>query len=437
MARGTGRARRARSTAIGAILLFGAAIASPSRAATTVAPFSNYQPSLAITQVVDTSGTYPSFDNGGAAAGATLGFVYSFAGDYAPYGTLMVRGQVQSISSNTPLYGLLGFSYGENSNTTFALPNLDGKAIRGASFLGETTGTPTVTIAADQLPGSNGFTGQALSPFDNRQPALGLQTLIATSAPFPTAGTSTFLGQIGHFAGTRLPDGWSVADGSLLSIASNQALFAILGNTYGGDGLTTFALPDLRGRLEVGASAGHSLGTAFGSDATSLTAEELAGTPVDNDQASLAVRYLIATRGVYPSEPGSGGTSGFNATNPTIGQIVEYAGVGIIPTGYVLAEGQLLSIALNSELYSFIGTTYGGDGIATFALPDFRGRTAIGAGGTYGIGDRIGADQVTLSVTTTSPPGVPEPATWATMIAGFGLIGGGLRRRRRQAAFTR
>lgn len=70
-----------------------------------------------------------------------------------------------------------------------------------------------------------------------------------------------FLGQIVLFAGNFAPRGWAFCDGQLLSIASNTALFSILGTTYGGDGRTTFALPDLRGRVPVGPRTGPGLST--------------------------------------------------------------------------------------------------------------------------------------------------------------------------------
>jgi microcystin-dependent protein len=60
-----------------------------------------------------------------------------------------------------------------------------------------------------------------------------------------------FLGEIRLFAFPRVPDGWLACDGSLQSIANYDALYTILGTTYGGDGVQTFALPDLRGRVPV------------------------------------------------------------------------------------------------------------------------------------------------------------------------------------------
>ena len=69
----------------------------------------------------------------------------------------------------------------------------------------------------------------------------------------------SFIGSIMLFAGNFAPRGWAFCQGQLLPINQNQALFAILGTTYGGDGRTTFALPDLRGRTPTGAGQGPGL----------------------------------------------------------------------------------------------------------------------------------------------------------------------------------
>jgi len=68
-----------------------------------------------------------------------------------------------------------------------------------------------------------------------------------------------FLGQIIMFGGNFAPRGWALCDGQLLPIAQNTSLFSILGTTYGGDGRTTFGLPDLRGRVAVHAGTGPGL----------------------------------------------------------------------------------------------------------------------------------------------------------------------------------
>lgn len=78
------------------------------------------------------------------------------------------------------------------------------------------------------------------------------------------------------FAGNFAPLGWMYCDGSMQSIADNTALFSLLGTTYGGDGQTTFALPDLRGRTPVGTGTGGglstiTLGEIAGSESVTLT----------------------------------------------------------------------------------------------------------------------------------------------------------------------
>jgi len=80
-----------------------------------------------------------------------------------------------------------------------------------------------------------------------------------------------YLAQIIMFAGNFAPRGWALCQGQLMSIAQNTALFALLGTTYGGDGQTTFGLPDLRGRASVG--------TGQGSGLTNILLGELAGQP--------------------------------------------------------------------------------------------------------------------------------------------------------------
>jgi microcystin-dependent protein len=77
------------------------------------------------------------------------------------------------------------------------------------------------------------------------------------------------LGTISMFAGNFAPRGWALCNGQLLSISTNQALFSILGTTYGGDGVRTFGLPDLRGRAPIHQGQGPGL--------TNRTLGELAG----------------------------------------------------------------------------------------------------------------------------------------------------------------
>ena len=69
------------------------------------------------------------------------------------------------------------------------------------------------------------------------------------------------IGEIRGFAGNFAPRTWSFCEGQFVSISANQALFSIIGTTYGGDGRTTFALPDLRGRTPISSGSGPGLST--------------------------------------------------------------------------------------------------------------------------------------------------------------------------------
>jgi microcystin-dependent protein len=89
-----------------------------------------------------------------------------------------------------------------------------------------------------------------------------------------------FLGEIRIFAGNFAPKSWAFCDGALLPLSQNTALFSLLGTTYGGDGESTFALPDLRGRTPVGPGQGPGLsqvdlGETFGAETVTLGVPEV------------------------------------------------------------------------------------------------------------------------------------------------------------------
>lgn len=172
-----------------------------------------------------------------------------------------------------------------------------------------------------------------------------------------------FLGEIRMFAGNFAPAGWALCNGRLLPISENDALYALLGTIYGGDGVTTFALPNLQGRVAVGLGTGPGLTTvnigelagvesvtltanqlpshthsvqastnvgttdtptattvlsAAGPSTTTLTPYATSGTltamspasttpagnslPHENMQPYLAINYIIALQGVFPSQ---------------------------------------------------------------------------------------------------------------------------------------
>lgn len=89
-----------------------------------------------------------------------------------------------------------------------------------------------------------------------------------------------YIGSIVLFAGNFAPRGWAFCQGQLLPIAQNTALFSILGTTYGGNGQTNFALPDLRGRAPIGTGQGPGLtnvqlGESIGSETVTLTVNQM------------------------------------------------------------------------------------------------------------------------------------------------------------------
>lgn len=89
-----------------------------------------------------------------------------------------------------------------------------------------------------------------------------------------------FVGEIRMFAGNFAPRGWAFCDGQLLAVSQNDALFSLLGTIYGGDGRTTFGLPDMRGRLPVHAGTGpglspRRLGAKAGEETVTLTVNQL------------------------------------------------------------------------------------------------------------------------------------------------------------------
>ncbi len=433
-------------------------------------PFLNRQPSLTMNYFLPMSGLFPGRDEGVGLGEQTLGNVRLFAGTFAPGDSELAQGQLRPIAQNTALFSLLGTNFGGDGRTTFALPDLRTRSAvhagSGAWTVGETRGADQVTLTEAQLPahthtepsagGTTGSTG-ANQPFSNLQPSVGLNYVIATSGIFPrpdgATGGRTFTGQVALFAGSFAPTGWAFADGQTLAIDGNDGLFSLIGTTYGGDGQETFALPDLRGRTVVGTGTGSglspwSLGQVRGIEELTLTQAEMpahehtlpvpsgvtgvtgGGQSFDNVQPSIGLTYLIATQGLFP--PRDGGLSG----ETYLGELTLFA-ANFAPRDWTVADGRLLPINQNQALFSILGTSYGGDGRTTFALPDLRGRAVVGAEGElFDLGAMTGIEMVTLTTAElpahTHSSAVPLPA-------GIGLMGSalvgllGLRRRSRNA----
>jgi microcystin-dependent protein len=84
-----------------------------------------------------------------------------------------------------------------------------------------------------------------------------------------------FLSELRLMSFVFAPKGWALCNGQLMPINQNQALFSLLGTTFGGDGRVNFALPDLRGRTPIGVGSGHTLGEKGGEQAHTLTQSEM------------------------------------------------------------------------------------------------------------------------------------------------------------------
>ncbi len=377
-------------------------------------PVTNAQASLGLTEFINRVGAFPPRGGGGDTA-AFLGSIEIFAGSSNFFGNL--TGQVVPIQQNTALFSLLGTNFGGNGTTNFALPNLDGVELVGTGtgpngqyrVVGETFGTSTNTLTRSQLPTALGGNN---SPINNDQPSLAITYVINPNGVFPSSGGALLLDSIGvisAFAGNFEPGDDLICDGRLLPISQYQSLFAVIGTIYGGDGQTTFALPNLQGRDIVGAGSGFTLGQQVGSDTVTLTGTNLPGggnVPINNQQPGLVLNYYMATNGIFPSQ----GQSGLPDTStPVLGEIIAFAG-NINPNGWVNCDGRVLSISQNQALFAIIGTTYGGNGTTTFAVPDLRGRTVLGTGSTTALGQVVSANTTTLLATNIPPPASPTIA---------------------------
>jgi len=87
--------------------------------------------------------------------------------------------------------------------------------------------------------------------------------------------SNPYVGEIILFAGTFAPVGWQFCDGSILPISDYATLFNLIGTTYGGDGQTTFAVPDLRGRIPIHQGTGFALGQTGGEETVTLTVNQI------------------------------------------------------------------------------------------------------------------------------------------------------------------
>jgi microcystin-dependent protein len=135
-----------------------------------------------------------------------------------------------------------------------------------------------------------------------------------------------YVGELRMFAGNFAPAGWMFCEGQLLPISENETLFQLIGTTYGGDGESTFALPDLRGRLPLHQGNNHILAETGGVEEVTLTTQQipahthplLASTSVGS-AASPQGRVLAASGSSNVYRPGPAGAAMSNQTVAPVG----------------------------------------------------------------------------------------------------------------------
>jgi len=165
------------------------------------------------------------------------------------------------------------------------------------------------------------------------------------------AGPDPLLGEISYFAGNFAPRGWAFCNGQLLPINQNSALFSLLGTQYGGDGRTTFALPDMRGRVALHKGQGpglsnHPIGQKTGTETITALPQHSHTMSVSSDTASSTVatgRSLATTETYTDASPNvslhastlstaGGGQDTIDNIQPSVTAQCIIALVGIFPS---------------------------------------------------------------------------------------------------------
>jgi microcystin-dependent protein len=166
-----------------------------------------------------------------------------------------------------------------------------------------------------------------------------------------------YVGEIRLLANSYEPEGWAFCDGRMLDPKKYPDLFQKIGATFGGDGKTTFAVPDLRGGAPVHRASGSYLGAVGSIEFDGGRSRQHARVPI---------HYFIATtiERHYPEDMA------------IISEVRLWANEKS-PRDWIPCSGQLMPISRNTALFSLLGTAFGGDGRQTFALPDLRGAFAF------------------------------------------------------------
>jgi microcystin-dependent protein len=135
-----------------------------------------------------------------------------------------------------------------------------------------------------------------------------------------------YVGEIRMFAGNFAPAGWMFCEGQLLPISENETLFQLIGTTYGGDGESTFALPDLRGRIPVHQGNGFILAETGGVEEVTLTVSQIPAHSHPMLGSTANASSAVPDNNVFATANGFdlyfGGVDGNNTTSPnTVGSV--------------------------------------------------------------------------------------------------------------------
>ncbi|EIS3740774.1 phage tail protein [Aeromonas hydrophila] len=150
--------------------------------------------------------------------------------------------------------------------------------------------------------------------------------------------SEAFVGEIRMFAGNYAPENWALCNGALLSISNYQALYSLLGTLYGGNGSTTFGLPDYRGRLLVGQGSGtglspRTLTQTFGTETVTMQPE---------NTAPHSHAFWVSTNDAESASPSP-------STAPNGMTFGKFTGAGIITGLYSAGTGTSATVAMNPQ----------------------------------------------------------------------------------------
>lgn len=160
-----------------------------------------------------------------------------------------------------------------------------------------------------------------------------------------------YVGEIRMFGGNFAPDGWAFCSGQTLAISEYATLFNLIGTTYGGDGQTTFKLPDMQGRIPIHQGPGYVQGEMIGTETVTLTENQLA----PHSHALMASANAASSAGTPAEVIANSGTTLLYATPATTGPDATMSAQAIQPAGGNLPHSNLAPYLCVSFIISLFG----------------------------------------------------------------------------------